>query len=227
MGNSSRKNGWRPTPEAILDKTLPTIIVVILTVIAIAAMYAGWRALRRRQADIPRPKPVPDDLGPALHTSDLLYVGTTAAGDPYARIAVDGLAFRGNAKVTVTPGGIAGDYRGAGGVHPGRGPAHREPSRPGQSTAPSKRAASSPSAGLSPMTAHGTPTWTPICGWSSRRIRLRSSRPSPGSSRQRMKGNNSGSHQPRSPRARGRHPVNGRAYGARGHTLGEVVFATG
>ena len=89
-----------------MDKTVPTIIVVILTLIALAAMYAGWRALRRRQADLPRPKPVPDDVGPALHSWDLLYVGTTAAGDPYARIAIDGLAFRGKAKVAVTARGI-------------------------------------------------------------------------------------------------------------------------
>jgi hypothetical protein len=89
-----------------MDRTLPTIIIVVLTILALAAMYAGWRGLRRRQAAIPRPKSVPEDLGAILHTADLLYVGTTAAGDPYARIAVDPLAYRGKATVTVAERGI-------------------------------------------------------------------------------------------------------------------------
>ena len=89
-----------------MDKTLPTIAIVLITILALAAMYAGWRGLRRRQAGIGRPKPVPDELGAILHTAELLYVGTTAGGDPYARIAVDPLAFRGTATVTVAERGI-------------------------------------------------------------------------------------------------------------------------
>ena len=89
-----------------MDRTLPTIAVVLVTILALAAMYAGWRGLRRRQTAIGRPKPVPDELGAILHTAELLYVATTVAGQPYARIAIDPLGYRGKATVTVAERGI-------------------------------------------------------------------------------------------------------------------------
>ena len=115
-----------------MDRTLPTIVIVVITILALAAMYAGWRGLRRRQAAIPRPKPVPEDLGAIMHTADLLYVGTTAAGDPYARIAVDPLAFRGKATVTVAERGIVLAITGGQDAFiPVRRPARGEPSHLG------------------------------------------------------------------------------------------------
>lgn len=89
-----------------MDKALPTIIVIVFTAVVLVGMYLGWRALQRRQVGIPRPRAVPADVGAPLQTTELLYVATTAAGDPLSRIAVGGLRYRGKASVTVAERGI-------------------------------------------------------------------------------------------------------------------------
>lgn len=89
-----------------MDKTIPTVIVVAIIVIALVGMYFGWRARQRRQAGLAVPNPVPADPGEVLRTAGGMYVATTAAGEPLERIAVRGLGYRARAEITVTTTGI-------------------------------------------------------------------------------------------------------------------------
>lgn len=81
-------------------------IVVIVMVLLLGLLVLGWRARTRRQAGIPKPAPVPADLGPAIATLEGKYVATTASGDRLDRIAVHGLGFRGTAFVVVAEAGL-------------------------------------------------------------------------------------------------------------------------
>jgi len=80
-------------------------VVIPLAVVGILMAW-GWRALRRRQADVIGLAPVPREPGAVVLTEDLLYVATTRADQPLQRIAVKGLGFRARAVLTVTSGGI-------------------------------------------------------------------------------------------------------------------------
>jgi len=86
------------------------VINAILTVVLVAAaavlMIWGWRRRQRRQAGVPALPPVPAGLDPEIPGHRGKYVATTTAGDPYDRIAVRGLAFRGFATVGVHPTGL-------------------------------------------------------------------------------------------------------------------------
>lgn len=89
-----------------MDRTVPTVIVVAIIVIALVGMYFGWRARQRRQAGLPTPHAVPGDLGEPIQTAEALYVATTVAGEPLERIAVRGLGYRARAGVTVAATGV-------------------------------------------------------------------------------------------------------------------------
>jgi len=80
-------------------------VVIPLAVVGLLMVW-GWRALRRRQADVAGLAPVPREPGASSLTEDLLYVATTRADQPLQRIAVKGLGFRARAVLTVTAGGI-------------------------------------------------------------------------------------------------------------------------
>jgi len=80
-------------------------VVIPLAVIGLLMVW-GWRALRRRQADVIGLAPVPPEPGAPVLTEDLLYVATTRADQPLQRIAVKGLGFRARAVLTVTGRGI-------------------------------------------------------------------------------------------------------------------------
>jgi hypothetical protein len=99
---------WRPRPDGRLsvDKVAPTIITAAFTLLLLVGMYFGWRSRKRRQASLPRPRPVPNDIGAEILTLDLFYVSTTVAGEPLNRIAVAGLGFRARAYITVAEKGI-------------------------------------------------------------------------------------------------------------------------
>lgn len=81
-------------------------IVVAFMILLLVLMALGWRARKRRQADVARPASAPADLGSPLGVFEGKYVATTAAGDPLDRIAVHGLGFRGNTAVTVAENGV-------------------------------------------------------------------------------------------------------------------------
>jgi hypothetical protein len=85
---------------------IPALIVGAVIVAAVVLMGLGWRNRRRRQAGLgPLPTP-PAELGAVVHTEDALYLATTRAEAPLDRIAIRGLGYRAEARVTVTASGI-------------------------------------------------------------------------------------------------------------------------
>ena len=88
-----------------MDKSVLMAITVVFLLGMLALLIVGWRNRKKRQGDIAPLAAVPADLGTAFGTFDGKYVATTAGGDPFDRIAVRGLGFRGNASVTVASGG--------------------------------------------------------------------------------------------------------------------------
>jgi hypothetical protein len=80
-------------------------IVIALLVLALVGMALSWRRRGRRQRDLAVP-PVPADLGPADLTVSGLLVATTFAGRPLDRVVTDGLGFRAQATLAVTPAGV-------------------------------------------------------------------------------------------------------------------------
>jgi hypothetical protein len=89
-----------------MDRSISTAIVIVVLVLALVGMLLGWRGRQKRQSHLPRPRPVPADIGRELHTAEVFYVATTVAGDPLNRIAVAGLGYRARATVTVAERGV-------------------------------------------------------------------------------------------------------------------------
>jgi hypothetical protein len=88
------------------DQWLILLSVAVPIALIALGMVLGWRARRRRQADVRRPASPPAELGAVLLSEDMLYVATTRADSPLDRIAVAGLGFRARAVVTVAEAGI-------------------------------------------------------------------------------------------------------------------------
>jgi hypothetical protein len=88
------------------DQWLILLSVAIPIALIALGMVLGWRARRRRQADVRRPASPPVELGAVFLSEDMLYVATTRADSPLDRIAVAGLGFRARAVVTVAEAGI-------------------------------------------------------------------------------------------------------------------------
>ncbi|MFM9878011.1 MAG: hypothetical protein ACKVOG_09255 [Rhodoglobus sp.] len=82
-------------------------IVLVFLAVLLALLIVGWRARRHRQSDIAAPHPVPADQGKLIGTFTGKYVATTVAGEPFDRIAVHGLGFRGPVAVTAAEAGLA------------------------------------------------------------------------------------------------------------------------
>ena len=91
---------------------LDALVVVVILVLAFTGMAIGWRARRRRQADVPRLAAPPAELGDVIRHDELLYVATTRADAPLDRIVVHGLGFRGRAGLTVASTGLRLDIAG-------------------------------------------------------------------------------------------------------------------
>lgn len=81
-------------------------IVIVFLIAMLGLLVVGWRNRQKRQKNVAAPVDVPAELGTAIGTFDGKYVATTAGADPYDRIAVHGLGFRGAASVTVSSGGL-------------------------------------------------------------------------------------------------------------------------
>jgi hypothetical protein len=91
---------------------LDALVVVVIVALAFTGMWFGWRARRRRQADVPMLAAPPAELGEISRRDDLFYVATTRADAPLDRIAVRGLGFRARAQVTVAATGVQLDIAG-------------------------------------------------------------------------------------------------------------------
>ncbi|MGA1837057.1 hypothetical protein VD659_09010 [Herbiconiux sp. 11R-BC] len=91
------------------DMIVPVSVVVLLLLAALGAMVWAWRGRRRRQSAFDRTTavPAPDVRGRELAAAPVLYVATTAAGDPLNRLTIPGLAFRGRGVLTVWESGIS------------------------------------------------------------------------------------------------------------------------
>ncbi|MBB5631880.1 hypothetical protein BKA04_000103 [Cryobacterium mesophilum] len=89
-----------------MDRLIPTVIIVAVLVLAILAMYLGWRARKKRQGDFEPPASVPDDPGRTRAKATGQYVATTIAHEPLERVAVHGLGFGSRADLTVTEFGL-------------------------------------------------------------------------------------------------------------------------
>ncbi len=113
---------------------LDALVVVVILVLAFTGMWFGWRARRRRQADVPTLATPPAELGEVRRREDLLYVATTRADAPLDRIAVHGLGFRARAQLTVAASGSTS--RGSGRPSSPRPTSSASAVPPGPSTAP-------------------------------------------------------------------------------------------
>jgi hypothetical protein len=89
-----------------VDRVTPTIVILLIVALVFTGLALGWRARRRRQADLPALDAPPASLGAALLVDDVFYVATTVAEAPTDRIAVRGLGFRSRAAVAVHPDGL-------------------------------------------------------------------------------------------------------------------------
>ncbi|MFC0682343.1 hypothetical protein ACFFGH_31320 [Lysobacter korlensis] len=97
-----------------MDRTAAAALVLVILVVLLGLMWLGWRNLRRRSAGIPAPLALPAESGAERYRTAGLHVATTHAGRPLDRVAVRGLAFRANADIRVTSGGV--ELRLAGGA---------------------------------------------------------------------------------------------------------------
>ena len=89
-----------------MDRSVLMAIVIVFLIAMLGLLVVGWRNRQKRQKGVASPIAVPADLGETLGTFDGKYVATTTAGDPYDRIAVHGLGFRGSASVAVSARGL-------------------------------------------------------------------------------------------------------------------------
>lgn len=81
-------------------------LVVALMIVLLGLLAVGWLARKKRQSGISSPRPTPADRGHVVGTFPGKYVATTIGADPFDRIAVHGLGFRGAATVTVCDLGL-------------------------------------------------------------------------------------------------------------------------
>jgi hypothetical protein len=89
----------------MLFRTILLGVTILIGVALLVLLILGWRARVRRQRGVAALNAVPE-LAAGAREFGGKYVATTAAGDPYDRIAVGGLGFRGLATVGIHPEGL-------------------------------------------------------------------------------------------------------------------------
>lgn len=90
-----------------MDRSMLMALTVVLMLGLVSLLAVGWFARRRRQAGVTAPNAVPSDTGEPVGSFRGKYVATTTADDPFDRIAVHGLGFRGPVTVAVSELGIS------------------------------------------------------------------------------------------------------------------------
>ncbi len=90
-----------------MDRTLLTVVLILLILLAAYGLLVGWRHRAARQAALPDLPAVPEQLGEDLtEPLDGLYVSTTVAGRWQDRVVARGLGRRATATVHLTTAGI-------------------------------------------------------------------------------------------------------------------------
>ena len=90
-----------------MDRTLLTVMLILIVLLAAWGLLVGWRHRAQRQADLPELPTVPTDLGAELTESLTgLYVSTTKAGSWQDRVVARGLGRRAAATVRLTAAGV-------------------------------------------------------------------------------------------------------------------------
>jgi len=89
-------------------QAVSTVVLVLLVVLVLWGMRAGWRARTRRSSALVRALPVaPAQLGAErFGPVGATYVSTTRAGDWLDRVTAHGLGVRSPAEVTVHDAGV-------------------------------------------------------------------------------------------------------------------------
>jgi hypothetical protein len=96
-----------------VDRTIPTIIVIVVVLGVLALMTRSWLRRRTRDAGLTAGYPLPPetavsagDAVRSLATVPALYVATTPRDQPLERLAIRGLGFRARAELRVRPDGV-------------------------------------------------------------------------------------------------------------------------
>ncbi len=89
-----------------MDRGILLALVILFGVFLLLLLPLGWRARQRRQRSLVQPVAVPHSIGEVTSTYAGKYVATTTSGDPYDRVAVHGLGFRGSVTVSVASLGL-------------------------------------------------------------------------------------------------------------------------
>lgn len=89
-----------------MTKEMLLAIVIAIGALLLALMVVGWFGRRHRQSGIVAPAPRPEDIGAVHGRFEGKYVAATLAGQPYERVAVHGLAFRGPMTAVVAEQGV-------------------------------------------------------------------------------------------------------------------------
>lgn len=88
-----------------MDKLWPTLLIVVLVALVFFAMWLGWRRRARRDSGLVVPAQL-ETPGETLLTVQALHVATTHHDAPLDRVAMAGLAYRANATIDVSTGGV-------------------------------------------------------------------------------------------------------------------------
>ncbi len=89
-----------------MDKLLPTIGILLVVIVVLALAIVGWRRRVRRDAPAGGGYPAPEAVPAVTASAEVLYVATTAAGEPLERLALPGLSYRGRGTVEVSADGV-------------------------------------------------------------------------------------------------------------------------
>jgi hypothetical protein len=89
-----------------MDRLPAGAVVIAFLLVLLWLMYRGWRILKKRSADLSVPKTEVSARGAEGIALSGLYVATTRQGEPLARVAIPGLAFRGRVHVIVYGAGV-------------------------------------------------------------------------------------------------------------------------
>jgi len=88
-----------------VDRWPGLLIAVVIVGVAVWLMVRSWKRRTARDERLSS-YPLPSPLGTATLETEVLYVATTPTGVPLERLAVQGLAFRGVARIEVAPEGL-------------------------------------------------------------------------------------------------------------------------